>query len=815
MSDRAASAGTRKRHSLSTIELLVTRLLVSTKHLLELLTQWARHEADDKYVSDAYVKLGNDFRAATRAFNTAGVDVRDIGDVPQALREILEAALLEQPSQQNLDRFLPHIRSIIVTLLQNLKAKQQQAKQLALERTMEPEPAEITPTTTTTTNNASTNTATASSHSKLRLVSSQPPAAPTPLPPVAQPSPQPALFRHLRKVTLELMEMIRERTNLGSFVQPPLRRALEALAPLPVQLVASPVQSTPTPPQPPIVNLEALAQLQKGNTMQRRALKRFLAYQMARLTQDLVKHALFIDADDPPVPQVSPQYVLTPRFVALQLSPVTAEEESPSITAAANTTTPSIPVSHKAPPTRTVSAPVTTPAPTKDDPTPDTSIPAPTGTQLKRALGVYDPDLFLFLRIHNRTKKVPVQFPVSFALLRLLFVEKFAYSPGTESFPEVYLSDPTTGVTYELEELMIDEIKPGLLLMLNEVDPNTLLIKDLLLKVLTLNSRVDGMGRDISRQVKEAVMLMEISLPSPVVTNKGTPTPALDAAYRELGQLQFELKALKLAETKHKQTIQLLVESVQSQLVQFRELGLEDSLGKLLNRHYMEQCHQKLSEESDTLLTRVDDLQDTMEALRKDVAQRGVRVSEKQLKHTFHEIDEVKLLLSQMMNYISKEKLVWKKIWEQELDKVCEEQQFFNLQDDLTQDLEEDIRKIEETFDLIEQCLTQQMKAPKRNKPAFVVPLPEPGELMQQVKNAVLDQVLMLVPNHDLRVEAISKAEKMRQREREIHAQDQFQEELGDFVEEKKFKLLGGFEEIERIRQQKNEENLRNGMGVI
>ncbi|CAN3376404.1 hypothetical protein DIURU_004298 [Diutina rugosa] len=815
MSDRAASAGTRKRHSLSTIESSVTRLLVSTKHLLESLTQWARHEADDKYVSDAYVKLGNDFRAATRAFNTAGVDVRDIGDVPQALREILEAALSEQPSQQNLDRFLPHIRSIIVTLLQNLKAKQQQAKQLASERTMEPEPAEITPTTTTTTNNASTNTATASSHSKSRSVSSQPPAAPTPSPPVAQPSPQPASFRHSRKVTSESMEMIRERTNSGSFVQPPSRRASEASAPSPVQSVASPVQSTPTPPQPPIVNSEALAQLQKGNTMQRRASKRFSAYQMARLTQDSVKHASFIDADDPPVPQVSPQYVSTPRFVASQLSPVTAEEESPSITAAANTTTPSIPVSHKAPPTRTVSAPVTTPAPTKDDPTPDTSIPAPTGTQSKRASGVYDPDSFLFLRIHNRTKKVPVQFPVSFASLRLLFVEKFAYSPGTESFPEVYLSDPTTGVTYELEESMIDEIKPGSLLMLNEVDPNTSLIKDLLLKVSTLNSRVDGMGRDISRQVKEAVMSMEISSPSPVVTNKGTPTPASDAAYRELGQLQFELKALKSAETKHKQTIQSLVESVQSQLVQFRELGLEDSSGKSSNRHYMEQCHQKLSEESDTLLTRVDDLQDTMEALRKDVAQRGVRVSEKQLKHTFHEIDEVKSSLSQMMNYISKEKSVWKKIWEQELDKVCEEQQFFNLQDDLTQDLEEDIRKIEETFDLIEQCSTQQMKAPKRNKPAFVVPLPEPGESMQQVKNAVLDQVSMLVPNHDSRVEAISKAEKMRQREREIHAQDQFQEELGDFVEEKKFKSSGGFEEIERIRQQKNEENLRNGMGVI
>ena len=48
-----------KSPSMSTIESSVTRLLVSTKHLLESLTQWARQEADDKFVSDAYVKLGN------------------------------------------------------------------------------------------------------------------------------------------------------------------------------------------------------------------------------------------------------------------------------------------------------------------------------------------------------------------------------------------------------------------------------------------------------------------------------------------------------------------------------------------------------------------------------------------------------------------------------------------------------------------------------------------------------------------------------------------------------------------------------------
>ncbi|KAF6062901.1 hypothetical protein FOB64_005939 [Candida albicans] len=103
------------------------------------LTQWARKEADDKFVSDAYVKLGNDFRAAIRAFSNNGIDISDIGNVPQALRIILEAALSEAPSQENLDRFLPSIRNIIVTLLQTLKTKQAKAKAISQEKSTKEE----------------------------------------------------------------------------------------------------------------------------------------------------------------------------------------------------------------------------------------------------------------------------------------------------------------------------------------------------------------------------------------------------------------------------------------------------------------------------------------------------------------------------------------------------------------------------------------------------------------------------------------------------------------------------------------------------
>ncbi len=61
---------------LNTIDSSVTHLLVATKRLLESLTRWAKREASDSDVSDAYVQLGNEFKMACRAFTNAGVEVR-------------------------------------------------------------------------------------------------------------------------------------------------------------------------------------------------------------------------------------------------------------------------------------------------------------------------------------------------------------------------------------------------------------------------------------------------------------------------------------------------------------------------------------------------------------------------------------------------------------------------------------------------------------------------------------------------------------------------------------------------------------------
>lgn len=72
----------------------------------------------------------------------------------------------------------------------------------------------------------------------------------------------------------------------------------------------------------------------------------------------------------------------------------------------------------------------------------------------------------VFLRIGDKTKKCHVQLPTTKNALRLLFIERFAYSPGANSFPDIYIMDPQYGVFYELEELNLLDIKEGFVIEL-------------------------------------------------------------------------------------------------------------------------------------------------------------------------------------------------------------------------------------------------------------------------------------------------------------------------------------------------------------
>lgn len=65
------------------MESSVTRLLVATKQLLESLTEWSHGRIDETGVSDVYVRLGNDFNAASLAFTREGIEMKYVPCPPE------------------------------------------------------------------------------------------------------------------------------------------------------------------------------------------------------------------------------------------------------------------------------------------------------------------------------------------------------------------------------------------------------------------------------------------------------------------------------------------------------------------------------------------------------------------------------------------------------------------------------------------------------------------------------------------------------------------------------------------------------------
>lgn len=695
---------------MSTIESSVTRLLVATKHLLESLTQWAKKSATETDISDAYVQLGNEFKVACRAFSNAGVDVTDLGDVPHSLRVVLEEALCEPPSQESLDRFLPTIREIIVTLLQNLKSKQAMVRTLRADRTDSQRSSDIDVHKRSISNSSSVSGRSIQSRSG---TSSQPKQRSISHTGVAS-SKDYSQSEDTSKRT--------EKTDTKNATN------------------------------------NALLQLQKGDSLQRRASRRFSAYQYAKLTN-------YSPGRDPELPADRSQ-------IEAKNAPASS------------------PLQKQTPGTKKEVA--------------DTG------------------GITVFLKISEKVKKVTLSIPITFTSLRLLFVEKFAYSPGSGPFPDIYIQDKSSGISYMLEEHLFSDIKEGSLISLSVNKPEDFL-KDLKSSFHNFQEEFKSKYEKLSEHTKDYIegshqeIIEKVQFAMTNCTsskeNGSRPTqatrqlrPSMDSDdISELVGIRHDMSVIKQINNSNKASFKSSIEQVLRKVQEFKALSFDTS--KSSSRTYMEESHQKLSTTSDGLLTKFDDLQDIIEALRKDVAQRGSRPSEKQLDYVSKQINDATSELETMVNYISTEKPNWKKIWESELDTVCSEQQFLTLQEDLAHDLKEDLEKATETFDLVKQCCEEQSKNPTTR--TANLPIPGPGTL-GNMRDALLSEVEALRPNHDGRVEAIERAEKLRQRERQLTLLSGFEEELSGFVEQSKLKKSGGLEEVERIRKLKDEQNLRS-----
>lgn len=214
----------------------------------------------------------------------------------------------------------------------------------------------------------------------------------------------------------------------------------------------------------------------------------------------------------------------------------------------------------------------------------------------------------------------------------------------------------------------------------------------------------------------------------------------------------------------------------------------------------------RLDGSSQEVLTLIEDLQDTVDDLKLDVIQRGVKPKPATLKKIKDNIAQATRGLEDLEKYVQTVKPSWKKTWEAELQNIVDEQEFLNHQEGLIGDLRDDHLALQEVYENIQQVV----KLRSAGRPAggkYIPPAPEEGH---EGLSTVMLEVRGQNVDHEKRLRALQAAERSRQREIASRT-DEFTQELSGFVHSAAgdgLRRTGGHVEAERIRSKRDKATL-------
>ncbi|KAJ4267340.1 Bud site selection protein 6 [Fusarium torreyae] len=445
-------------------------------------------------------------------------------------------------------------------------------------------------------------------------------------------------------------------------------------------------------------------------------------------------------------------------------------------------------------------------------------------------------DLTLFLQYKSKVKKFVLpegRAELTIGRLQLAFIEKFSWNTqhNGADLPEIYIQDPVSGVRHELEDLA--DVKDRTVLVLNvealdevkrHIDDGIASLTEIVRDVKqTVTDQGAAIQRVSDRQQEAANEMARMALnPAPAApVPEGAKTQIssgrkLDSGHLgELQSLRRDLAVMRQTYSNFQADIQNSMTTIRNKAANVKVATANAAIPDIegdAGYTYVTNGRKQLNSDSDRLVGKVDDLQDLIEDLRKDVVHRGVRPLPRQLDSVGKDIATLTKELKRMEEYMGQEKPIWTKIWEKELEDVCQGRDELRLMEDLLVDLRDDLEKASETFTLVEQATKEQMKdngtgASAGTARQFSKGLINLGNSTDQsaAKEGVLGEVRALQPNHEDRLEAIERAEKLRQKELATRQVNPMHREIKNFVAEGKLKKSGGFEEVERARKAKDD----------
>ena len=224
-------------------------------------------------------------------------------------------------------------------------------------------------------------------------------------------------------------------------------------------------------------------------------------------------------------------------------------------------------------------------------------------------------------------------------------------------------------------------------------------------------------------------------------------------------------------------------------------------------RAYIDSGKKTLDNRTQDVLTKVETLQDRIENVKDDVVKRQVTPEAVYVKMIKRDLDEVITELKSLTEHVVTVKPMWKKTWEEELQNIVEEQQFLTHQEELLGDLLEDHKAMMDVFGHVNKVITLRKpnNGTRRLGRTFKPPPLDDGHeglgtVMREIRSATVDP--------EKRLKAIEANQKNREKELASRSDD-LQVEITEFVSQKKLKMTGGAEEVERVRQKRSEMTLK------
>lgn len=227
------------------------------------------------------------------------------------------------------------------------------------------------------------------------------------------------------------------------------------------------------------------------------------------------------------------------------------------------------------------------------------------------------------------------------------------------------------------------------------------------------------------------------------------------------------------------------------------------------DRAYVAAGRQKLDTRTTNMLTKLEELQDSVENLRHDVVKRHVTPRPAAMKLIKENVASTAAELQSIQEYIATVQPMWKQTWARELAGIVEEQEFLRHMTEFMEDLAADHAEAVKIFEDIQGVVNIRPSARTGGR----VFRPAPVEDGPQAISNVLSQIRGSNVDPEQRMRAIEASQRQRKIDLATRS-DAFQAELSGYVQGKKLKMTGGAEEAERVRQKRNDMALKAMFGV-